>query len=123
MTGEERTTFRYEFPLNVDTFEATTKFGLTMNEAMVVMGTGVVPTLFITTATGLVLGAVVAFITFLGTRKYDRLGGVSLPVYLYQRMRSHFGSDRIRLNQIVPKVQAEITRKTYQGERIAIYKE
>lgn len=122
MTGEERTTFRYEFPLNVDTFEATTKFGLTMNEAMIVMGAGVVPTLFITSVSGLVLGVVVAVVAFVCIQKHARFGGVALPVYVYQRLKSTLGSEHVKLNQIVPKVQAEITRKTYRGDRIATYK-
>lgn len=121
MNGEQRSQFRYEYPLNVDTFKAKMKGGVSMDEALILLAAFATPFLILQSVTSLILGAVLAVVVFLCIRKYDRLGGASLPVYLVQRAGNAMGKKTITLTQIMPSVDASITVESYDGQTIAQY--
>ena len=113
--------FTYEFRPNIDTFQYTTKIGLTIDEAMLVSGAGGLPFVVTQNLTGAVIGVMAAALAFMAIKKFDRFGGVSFFLYLLRRIAHQFKNRTVQVNQIVPSISG--TAITYLDQnRHVLYK-
>lgn len=83
----------YEWPPHVGRYEARF-FGFTLIEAVAAVMSFLV---IIALSSQLVTAVVVAAIVLLCVRRLERLGGVSLPVYLFYRLRAATSRETLEL--------------------------
>ncbi len=95
MTEQETTMadITYDWPPHVGQYDAKI-FGFALMEAIA----AVMAFLVIMATTGsIILGVIVGVLALLFVRKIERLGGVSVPVYIYHRLHAAYSKEMMEL--------------------------
>lgn len=121
MTGEERTLFTYEFIPNIDNYEPTLFLGLTIYELGGVAGAFLLPMMAIQSVIGLLLGVICAIAAFALLKRFERLGNLSFPVYLFKRTMNSFTNAQVTLAHLHPNIVAEVKVSDFEGQHLATY--
>lgn len=121
MTIQEQTQFQYEFIPNIDGYEPKLMLGLTFVE---LTGAGlalVVPMLALQSGFGLLLGGLLAVVTILLLKRFERLGNLSLPLFLWKRFLLAYRPKTIGLSRLLSSVEATIKVSDYAGAHVATF--
>ena len=115
---------QYPWPPNLTAYEAKF-FGVSATEGIAI-GMGLLlpvtmsQSLGVPLVGGLVAGIVVALLVFMGMRKVNALGGVSLPVYLFLRVRELGREEWIELPLILGGSTGTVELETWEGETLMV---
>ncbi len=104
----------YELPLDVLHYETRYFLGLTMNELLIVS----VPAIGLMLLAGIPAGVLTALTGLLLAKRFEALGGRSLPVYLVARLRHIRRRDTVVMPLILPSGGGEVVFTTWEGEEI-----
>lgn len=121
MTIKEQELFQYEFIPNVDSYEPKLLLGLTFVE---LTGAGlalIVPLLVLQNVIGIVLGIALATVAVLSLKRFERLGNLPLPVFLWKRAMLAYRPKTVSLPRLQSSVQATVRIIDYAGEHVATF--
>lgn len=121
MDSKERQLFTYTFIPNIDQYEPKMFLGLTLYEAFGVAAAFVVPLMTSQSIWSLILsvgGAIVAFSLF---KRFEGLGNLSLPVYLFKRIKNRINGEQITLANLHPQISAQVKVSDFEGRHVATY--
>ena len=104
----------YEWPPGILHYETRYLLGLTMNELLIVA----IPALGLLLLAGIPAGVLSALTGLLLVKRFEALGGRSLPLYLIARLRHARRRDAVRLPLILPPGAGELVIATWEGEEM-----
>ena len=111
----------YEWPPNLTQYEAAVFMGLTTTEAV---GGGLAFMLCLMLIphkiVGGLVGALIALLVVLSLRKMERLGNVSIPVWLWKRWRASRNPRTIYLTEIIGTTSAPVHLEDEDGNVVTI---
>jgi hypothetical protein len=113
-TMEEMT---YEWPPHVGQYDAKI-FGFTIVEAVAALMSFLV---VMATFSNLFVGLLVGVLALLFVRRLERLGGVSLPVYIFYRVKAAYSSEIMELPLITAQShQGVVEIEDWEGGTVAV---
>jgi hypothetical protein len=115
---------QYPWPPNLTAYEAKF-FGVSATEGIAIgMGlllpVAVSQSLGIPMVGGLLMGIGVALLVYMGMRKVNALGGVSVPVYVLLRLRDAGREETIELPLILGGSTGTVELETWEGETLMV---
>ncbi len=111
-----RDELRYEIPPDVLHYEPRYWFGLTANDLLF----AAFPAMLVSYAVHPVVGILLGVLTALSLRRLDGLGGRSLPVYLWQRMRHLRRPRPVEMPLVLPPERVVMRIEDWQGNVVAV---
>ncbi len=110
-------TITYEWPPHVGQYEARI-LGFSIMEAIIaVMGFLII----MATTANLLLGLIVGVLALLFVRKFERLGGVSIPPYIYHRLYATYSKEMMELPLITTHSHEGVVEiEDWEGGTVAV---
>jgi len=125
MTNEERQQFTFQAIPNIDGYEPKLLFGMTFYEGMAVLMGAFIPIAIFSKAVpqvGLTVGLITAILTLVSLRRIERIGNVSITVYIVKRLIGWRKRTDIVLPRTYQKIDAVIRLNDPDGDHIATIK-
>ena len=111
-----RSALQYEIPPDVLHYEPRYWFGLSANDLLFAAFPAMVVAYVVHPLVGVLLGGATA----LSLRRLDALGGRSLPVYLWQRMRHLRRPRPVEMPLVLPPERLTVRIEDWQGRLVAL---
>lgn len=108
----------YEWPVDILHYEPKIVGGITFYELVGAAVGFLLPVLLLRSIAGLVIGVIVSATVLLTIKKFDALGGRSLPLYVLARIRAARERRRIELPVIVSGGGGTLVVETWDGETV-----
>ncbi|MEM9773387.1 MAG: hypothetical protein AAF902_02320 [Chloroflexota bacterium] len=121
MDSKERQLFTYTFIPNIDHYEPKMFLGLTLYEAFGVAAAFVVPLMAFQSVLGLVLAVVGTIVSFSMFKRFEGFGNLSLPVYLFKRLKNRINGESISMANLHPQIEAQVRVSDFEGRHLATY--
>ena len=107
----------YEWPPHVGQYEAKL-FGFTIMEAIAAVMSFLV---IMATTRNLILGIIMGVIALLCVRRMERLGGVSIPLYIFHRLQAAYSKEIMELPLITTHAHEGVVEiEDWEGSTVAV---
>ena len=108
----------YEWPPNIGHYEAKVLAGMTMYEAMAGAMGFLIPVAVLNAP--LVVSAICGVVAFTFVKRFERFGGVALPVYLFYRFQASRSNEILELPLITSGTHGTVEIEDWEGETVAV---